>query len=107
MDAVENKPDDFTKNYTAFPAVHLAFLGVDRTCQRQGIGSALLSDIFDKTYNISQLAGMYALTLQSLDEQSTAFYKDLGFKPYAGSEAAPKMLMPIRTIQELIEGSSL
>jgi hypothetical protein len=27
LSALENKPDDYTKNYTAFPAVHLAFLG--------------------------------------------------------------------------------
>lgn len=106
MDALPTKPEDYTKNYTAFPAVHLAFLGVHKENQRQGIGTALLSDVFDKVYKISELAGMYALTLQSYDEHSTAFYKSLGFSPYSESESSPKMLMPIRTIRDLIEGET-
>ncbi|MBX9930476.1 MAG: GNAT family N-acetyltransferase [Methylobacterium sp.] len=104
MAALPSKPADYTKNYTAFPAVHLAFLGVHRECQRKGVGTALLSDVFDKVYQISEIAGMYALTLQSYDEESTAFYSSLGFEPYSDSKASPKMLMPIRTIRALVEG---
>ena len=103
MDALANKPDDYTKNYTAFPAVHLGFLGVHRAFQRSGIGTALLTDAFDKVFQISDLAGMYALTLQSLDKDSTAFYKSLGFAPYSDHPTAPKMLIPVRTIRELVE----
>lgn len=105
MDALNTKPTDYTKNYTAFPAVHLAFLGVQKEFQRKGIGTALLSDVFDKVYRISQLAGMYALTLQSYDKNSTAFYESLGFARYSENEHSPKMLMPIRTILELVEGA--
>ena len=105
MEALQNKPDDYTKNYTAFPAVHLAFLGVHRDYQRCGIGSSMLTDVFEKVYRISELAGMYALTLQSLDTDSTAFYNGLGFTAYSDHPTAPKMLMPIRTIRELIDSS--
>ena len=105
MDALPNKPDDYTKNYTAFPAVHLAFLGVQQGFQRRGIGTALLTDVFDKAYRISEFAGMYALTLQSYDANSTAFYRSLGFSAYSDHPTAPKMLMPIRTIRELVESS--
>lgn len=103
MDALSTKPDDFTKNYTAFPAVHLAFLGVDRAHQRKGVGTALLSDVFERVYQISKLAGLYALTIQSLDAESTAFYRRLGFEPYSDHPTSPKLLMPIRTIRDLIE----
>lgn len=106
MDAVESKPDNFTKNYTAFPAVHLAFLGVDKEFQGRGVGTFLMKDIFDKAYRISQCAGLYALTLQSLDERSTQFYRGLGFARYAGSDESPKMLMPIRTIVDLVESET-
>jgi GNAT superfamily N-acetyltransferase len=105
MEALTSTPDDFTKNYTAFPAVHLAFLGVDINHQRQGVGSTLLSDVFDKVYQISLRAGLYALTLQSIDEHSTAFYRSLGFVPYSDHPTSPKLLMPIRTIRDLVEGS--
>lgn len=104
MAALENKPEDYTKNYAAFPAVHLAFLGVQKEYQRKGIGAALLKDVIDKSYKISQLAGLYALTLQSIDEKSTAFYQSLGFEPYTRDVRSPKMLIPIRTIIELVEG---
>lgn len=106
MDALANTPDDYTKNYTAFPAVHLAFLGVQQTLQRHGIGTALLSDVLDKVYQVSELAGLYALTLQSLDADSTAFYRSIGFAAYSDHPTAPKMLMPIRTVRELVEAGA-
>lgn len=101
-DALTERRDDFTKNYTAFPAINLAFLGVNLEHQRQGIGTALLSDVFEKVYQISEIAGVYALTLHSLDEDSTAFYKNLGFEPYSDHPTSPKLLIPIRTIRELV-----
>ncbi|MEX0759649.1 MAG: GNAT family N-acetyltransferase [Tistlia sp.] len=103
MSALENKPDDFTKNYTAFPAVHLAYLGVDEKFQGRGIGTAFLSDVFESVYKISQMAGLYALTLQSLDEDSTRFYRKLGFTPYSDHPTSPKMLIPLRIIIQLVE----
>jgi ribosomal protein S18 acetylase RimI-like enzyme len=105
LSALENKPDDYTKNYTAFPAVHLAFLGVHSSCQRQGVGTALLSDVFERVVKISDHAGFYALTLQSLDIDSTLFYEGLGFKAYAGHPEHPKMLISIRTIRDLVNNS--
>jgi ribosomal protein S18 acetylase RimI-like enzyme len=102
LSALDNKPDDYTKNYTAFPAVHLAFLGVHSKCQRQGIGTTLLSDVFDRVVKVAEHAGFYALTLQSLDINSTRFYEGLGLQPYAGQKENPKMLIPIRTIRNLV-----
>jgi GNAT superfamily N-acetyltransferase len=105
LSALENQPDDYTKNYTAFPAVHLALLGVHNKFQRKGIGTALLSDVFDRVVKISEHAGFYALTLQSLDINSTRFYEDLGFEAYGGQKENPKMLIPIRTIRNLVIGN--
>src|SRR5262245_40406960 len=34
----------YLKNYTAFPAVHLSFLGVQEEYRRQGLGAYLLMD---------------------------------------------------------------
>lgn len=103
MSAVENKPDDYTKNRAAFPSIHLAYLAVDRSAQRQGIGSMMMADALKRAYEVAQHAGFYAFTLQSLDERSTKFYTSLGFKRYAGLEDSPKMLLPLRTIVQLVE----
>lgn len=102
---VDNKPDDYTKNRTAFPAIHLAYLAVDKKSQRQGLGSMMMVDALDRVYKISQNAGFYAFTLQSLDDESTKFYNRLGFRRYAGDEHNPKMLLALRTIVDLVENN--
>lgn len=52
-------------------------------------------DAFTKVAAISDHAGLFALTLISLDEDSTAFYKSLGFTIYSEGLKQPKMLYPI------------
>ena len=64
-------------------AVHMSFLGVHEDYQRQGLGQYLLMDVFSKVATVSDCAGLYALTLQSLDADSTAFYKSLNFEVYS------------------------
>ena len=104
LKAIEYKPNDYTKNYVAFPSVRLAYLGVHSEYQRRGVGTALLSDVFDRVAQISDHAGFYALTLQSLDTASTKFYTSLGFTRYAGPDESPKMLIALRTIRDLVYG---
>lgn len=96
--------DNYLKNYVAFPAVHLSFLGVHEDFRRQGLGQHLLMDVFSKAAEISKYAGFYALTLQSLDEDSTAFYESLGFAAYSENIKQPKMLYPLEDILTLVGG---
>ena len=98
--------DNYLKNYQAFPAVHLSFIGVHEDYRRQGLGSHLLMDAFEKVCLISDHVGFYALTLQSLDAESTAFYKSLDFEPYAGDQEKPKMLYPLVDVLTLVRGVS-
>lgn len=73
--------------------------------QRQGLGGYLLMDAFSRVAQISDHAGFYALTLQSLDENSTAFYESLNFKIYSENIPNPKMLYPISNILSLVRGA--
>lgn len=86
-DSVDDLPNanknNYLKNKTAFPAVHLSHVGVDIAYQRQGLGQYLLMDVFSKAARIAECAGFYALTLQSLDKDSTAFYQSLNFTVYS------------------------
>ena len=93
----------YLKSYTAFPAVHLSFLGVQEDYRRQGLGSYLLMDAFNKVRAISEMVGFYALTLQSLDADSTAFYLSIGFAAYTDDPVTPKMLYPIEDILTLLD----
>jgi ribosomal protein S18 acetylase RimI-like enzyme len=96
--------DNYLKNYVAFPAIHLSFLAVDETIQRQGLGEFLLMDVFNRVAMLSDHAGFYALTLQSLDDESTAFYESLNFTIYSENLPQPKMLYPLADILTLVRG---
>jgi len=97
--------ESYLRNYAAFPAVHLSYLGVHEDFQRQGLGAFLLMDALEKVCRISENCGFYALTLQSLDEQSTAFYSSLNFTAYSGPSDRPKMLYPLADIRAIIRTS--
>jgi hypothetical protein len=109
-DSVSELPDankdNYVKNYAAFPAINLSFLGVDIPCQRQGLGQYLLMDVFDKVAVISDYAGFFALTLVSIDDASTAFYKGLNFTIYSENLPQPKMLYPLADVLTLVRGNS-
>jgi ribosomal protein S18 acetylase RimI-like enzyme len=93
--------DNYLKTYVAFPAVNLSFLAVDSTYRRQGLGEHLLMDVFAKVTAIADHAGFFALTLTSLDDDSTAFYKSLNFTVYSENLKNPKMLYPLEDILTL------
>ncbi len=100
-DTPREKSTYLKAGYVAFPAVNLSYLAVHSDLQGEGLGRYLLMDAFEKVAEISDRAGLYALTLQSLDDTSTAFYSSLGFEVYAEG-ANPKMLYPIRNIVALV-----
>jgi ribosomal protein S18 acetylase RimI-like enzyme len=107
-DSVSELPDadknNYLKNYVAFPAIHLSFLAVHEEYHRQHLGEYLLMDAFSKAAAISDHAGFFALTLVSLDSDSTAFYESLGFRVYSENLRQPKMLYPLQGILALVRG---
>jgi ribosomal protein S18 acetylase RimI-like enzyme len=104
-DLPDANKDNYLKTYVAFPAIHLHFLGVDQDYHRQGLGEYLLMDVFSKVSQLSDYAGFYALTLQSLDADSTAFYQSLNFTVYSENLRQPKMLYPLADILTLVRGA--
>jgi ribosomal protein S18 acetylase RimI-like enzyme len=99
----EANKDNYLRNYTAFPALNLSFVAVDAPFQRQGLGQHLLMDVFQRASAIADHAGYFALTLTSLDDDSTAFYKSLNFTIYSENLKNPKMLYPLEDILTLVE----
>lgn len=101
----EANKDNYLKNYIAFPALSLSFLAVDSQYHRQGLGEYLLMDVFERASAIADHAGYYALTLVSLNEDSTAFYSSLKFRVYSENTKLPKMLYPLEDILTLVRGA--
>ena len=75
---------------------HLLWCGVDTHHQRRGIGSYLLAKAIDDFYHASMMVGLPAMTLFSMNTNSSNFYKTLGFDFYDGSDR--KMQLSIQDV---------
>jgi ribosomal protein S18 acetylase RimI-like enzyme len=71
------------------PTVHLGQLGVDQAVQGQGLGEALLVDALRRAALAGDQLGVYAVTVNALDERAVAFYRKYGF---VALEADPRHL---------------
>ena len=105
-DAVPNKHQmktTYLSTYAAFPTVSLAYLAVNRDQKRQGIGQFLLMHAFERVAEIADKAGLFGLSLQSYNKDSTAFYMSLEFARYGGTDEQPKLIYPLSLIYKLFE----
>lgn len=81
------------------PAVYLGMLGVHEPLMRQGLGTLLMRDAFVRVLDISNSAGVFALTLDAVDEKAAGYYERFGFQRF--TEAGLEMFIPLGTIQQL------
>ncbi|MDI9333359.1 MAG: GNAT family N-acetyltransferase [Cytophagales bacterium] len=62
------------------PVLVLGRLAIDRSCQGQQLGAALLKDAVQRTYAVAQQAGIRALLVHALNDRAKAFYEGYGFQ---------------------------
>lgn len=72
------------------PVMVLGRLAVDRSCQGQKLGSALLKDAILRTISVAENVGIRALLVHAINEQARQFYLGRGFQ---ASPANPCALM--------------
>ena len=63
------------------PVMLLARLAVDRSCQGQGLGKALIKDALLRTAEAAEIAGIRALLVHAKDEEARVWYEALEFEP--------------------------
>ena len=81
------------------PVVLLGRLAVDRTVQRQGLGSLLLVDALRRAMLIAEHVGIRAVEVDAIDEAARSFYLTFGFRPL--TDDARHLLMPMHEIRQL------
>lgn len=64
-----------------FPVMVLGRLAVDRSCQGQQLGSAMLKDALLRTISVSENIGIRALLVHAIDDAAQQFYSQRGFQP--------------------------
>lgn len=83
------------------PVVHVDYLGVHRPVQGNGIGKVLLIEALKAAHSVSQIVPVYGISLHSLNDRTTEFYKSMGFKVAPDEKTNPLMMLDIWSINEL------
>jgi len=81
------------------PVVLLGRLAVDRSVQKQGLGSLLLVDALRRAAAISEQLGIRAVEVEAIDVVAKEFYARFGFRPLA--DEPQHLLMPMHEIRKL------
>lgn len=63
------------------PVMMLGRLAVDRSCQGQQLGSALLKDAYMHTVSVAENGGVRALLVHAINDTAKQFYIRRGFQP--------------------------
>jgi GNAT superfamily N-acetyltransferase len=85
------------------PCVYLGMLGVDLSSQGKGLGKILMLDAMNKTLEIAERCGVYAMILDAVDAEKAEFYRKLGF--YFFLEGELSMFMPLSEIRAALSTS--
>ena len=85
----------------ALPSVYLGMLGVHQDHARQGVGTLLMRDAFSRVLQIAEHAGVYACTLDAVDEGAARYYEEkFEFERFA--EGSLKMYLLLSDIRGAI-----
>jgi GNAT superfamily N-acetyltransferase len=83
------------------PCVYLGMIGVNKDHQDNGIAKTLMVHAMRRTLEVANLIGIYALTLEAIDEDVAARYTRWGFKRFVEGDLA--MFLPLATIKEVLK----
>lgn len=85
------------------PCIYLGMIGVLKKFQGHGIGRIMMLHAFERTLEIAELAGVYALTLEAINEDKAKTYQRWGFTRFIDGELL--MYIPVSTIRAALEGA--
>ena len=78
------------------PALLIGKLAVDKKMHGKGIGSWLLFKAFEKAIQTAEIAAVYAVIVDAIDDNAKKFYLKYGFSPLLDNELS--LFLPLETI---------
>jgi GNAT superfamily N-acetyltransferase len=84
------------------PVVLLARLAVDQSVRGQGHGGLLLRDAFTKCLTLGEQIGLFAVTVDAIDDAAVKFYQHFGFVLF--NDQTDKLFISIDTIRQAHTG---
>ncbi len=84
----ESVPDVFKKGLPRYPIpiIRIGKLGVTLKAQNKGLGKELLTHALCKAVKLSQEIGIFAVTVDAIDEKAKQFYIKRGFKTFQDND---------------------
>lgn len=105
MDQIEFEviPEKYKKGLPRYPlpAMLIAKLAVDKSMQGTGLGKKLLMQCFRKAINLSSEVGVFAITVDAINEQARQFYLKFGFIPFEDNTLS--LFIPMKTVLTVFE----
>ena len=80
------------------PAALIGRLAVSKHAQGCGIGKMLLLDALKQTLSVSDQIAIYAMVVDSIDDNAKGFYEQFGFVRL--SDDSPRLFLPLKTFEE-------
>jgi ribosomal protein S18 acetylase RimI-like enzyme len=84
---------DKFERVNAVPAIYLAMIGVSDECAGGRIGKKLIRHAIERSLEIAELAGAFALALDALDQEVADLYAELGFEYFTAGQL--QMFLPL------------
>jgi len=81
------------------PIALIGRLAVDISARGRGLGGTLLIHALGSAQRVAEIAGVYAVVVDALDQQAKSFYLQYGFKELADDYL--HLYLPMRTINKL------
>ena len=80
------------------PILRIGRLAVDQRFQRAGLGRSLLRHGLALALELSERVGIYAVVVDAKHDTAAAFYRKLGFVPFAARPLS--MYLPLATLAD-------
>jgi GNAT superfamily N-acetyltransferase len=98
-------PDEVTRKLPRrmLPVALLAWLGVARECQGEGLGRLLLAQALRDCYEAGQTLAFMAVILDCVDDAAKAFYRQFDFAELPGHPY--RLFLPFRLLEKMVQVS--
>jgi GNAT superfamily N-acetyltransferase len=91
-------PDELAKKLPRhpIPAALIGRLAVDISAQGKGIGKLLLSNAIKRTLAVSDDIAIYAMVVDTINQEAESFYRHYGFSRLARNDS--RLFLPLRSL---------
>ena len=101
--AISDLPREYAKRLPRYDLILAALIGRlarDERVRGEGVGDLLLADAVRRVIGASRSLAVFAIVLETRNEEAAAFYRDFGFAPFPSRPL--RLFMPVSDAAEAV-----